>query len=90
MILTLKKSYRENEMSSMLQKLEEIPDKIPSPSEDDMMEMFSSAWKQTCPPIDNEIVFKRNMLTLKLDGSEDNLASPKLMQLVGDEMVRFR
>ena len=73
----------------MSQQLELNPDKIPTPSGDDMMEMFRSVWKRTCTTIDNEIVFKRNMRTLKLDGSEDNLASSKLMQLVGDEMVRW-
>ena len=40
--------------------------------------------------MNNENVFKTNMITISLDGSEDHLASKKLMELVGTEMLEFR
>ena len=38
----------------------------------------------------DEQTFKTNMTTLALDGSEDYLASQKLTNLVGEEMLLFR
>ena len=74
----------------MVKLLKANPDKIPAPSRNQMMELFDNSWKTVYDRIDNVLVFKRNMITLKLDGSEDHLASRKLMDLVGKEMVQFR
>ena len=45
---------------------------------------------KTCSDVDNEQTFKSNMMTLGFDGSEDNLATKKLMKLVGEEMLIFK
>ena len=55
-----------------------------------MMKIFYNAWEKTCSDIDNEQTFKSNMMTLAFDGSEDNLVSKKLMDLVGEEILIFR
>ena len=49
-----------------------------------MMNIFQKSWNETCPKVNNE-----NMITIVLDGSEDHLASKKLMDLVGTEMLEF-
>ena len=74
----------------MVQLLKATPDKIPQPSRNQMMKLFDDAWKDVYGRIDNVNVFKQNMMTLAFDGSEDYLASHKLMDLVGDEMIVFR
>ena len=43
-----------------------------------------------CAKVNNENVFKTNMITIALDSSEDHLVSKKLMDLVGTEMLEFR
>ena len=73
----------------MLDLLKTDPTKIPAPTRDQMMEMFDKAWDKTCSDVDNEQAFKTNMMTLAFDGSEDHLASIKLMHLVGDEMLNI-
>ena len=45
---------------------------------------------ETCSDGDNEQTFKSNMMTLAFDGSEDHIASKKLMILVEEEMLIFR
>ena len=85
-----KTSYRTLEMELMLEKLRQNPESIPSPSRDEMMKMFDTSWTKVCAEIDTGSVFKKNMITLNFDGSEDHLASQKLSCLVGDEMFRFR
>ena len=55
-----------------------------------MMNMFQKSWDKVYLEIDNEQAFKTNMITIALDGSEDHLASKKLMDLVGTEMKEFR
>ena len=74
----------------MVQLLKENPTKIPSPTRDDMMRMFDNAWKTVYNQLDNVFIYKRNMITLALDGSEDYLASRKLFSLVGEEMLAYR
>ena len=74
----------------MIDMLRENPTKIPAPSRDQMMSLFQESWKETLRQVDNEHVFRTNMITLALDGSEDHLASQKLMDLVGPEMLQFR
>ena len=46
-----------------------------------MMEMFYSAEEKTCSDVDSEQTFKSNMMTLVFDGTEEHLASKKLMNL---------
>ena len=55
-----------------------------------MMKLFDDAWKDVYGRIDNVNVFRQNMMTLAFDGSEDYLASRKLMDHGGDEMIVFR
>ena len=74
-------------MELLLDLLRQDPKKIPSPSRDQMMEMFYNAWEKTCSDVDNEQTFKSNMMTLAFDGSEDHFASKKLMDLVGEMLI---
>ena len=55
-----------------------------------MMNMFQKSWNETYAKVNNENVFKKNMITIALDGSEDHLASKKLMDLVGTEILEFQ
>ena len=55
-----------------------------------MMNMFQKSWNKTYAKVNNENVFKKNMITIALDGSEDHLASKKLMDLVGTEILEFQ
>ena len=86
----LKASYREREAALMIKKLRENPDKIPSPSRDEIMKMCNAAFEETIAKIDGSDAFKRNCLSIKLDGSKDHLVSSKLKPLVWDEMKEFR
>ena len=43
-----------------------------------------------CAKVNNENVFRINMITIALDGSEDHLVSKKLMDFAGTEMLEFR
>ena len=54
-----------------------------------MMEMFYNAWEKTCSDVDNEQIFKSNMMALDFNGSDDHLDSKKLIDLVGEEMLIF-
>ena len=54
-----------------------------------MMEMFYSAGEKTCSDVDNEQTFKSNMMTLVFDGTEEHLASKKLMNLVEEQILIF-
>ena len=85
-----KAAHRNHEMKLMLEMLEKDPIKIPTPNRDQMMQMFQESWNETCANVNNEFVFKTNMITLALDGSEDHLASRKLMDLIGNKMLEFR
>ena len=87
---SVKSAYRDLEMELMLDLLKTDPTKIPTPTRDQMIEMFDKAWDKTCSDVDNEQAFKTNMMTLAFDGREDHLASRKPMHLVGDEMLKFR
>ena len=64
--------------------------KIPQPNRDEIMNMFQKSWNETCAKVNNENIFKTNMTTIVLDGSDNHLASKKLMDLVGTEMLEFR
>ena len=85
----LKALYREKEAALMIEKLRESPDKIPSPSRYEIMKMYKAAFEGTIAKVDVSDAFKRNVLTIKLDGSEDHLVSSKLKALVLDEIKEF-
>ena len=84
----LKKHYREFEMNLMLEQLNNDPNKIPSPSRDEMMCMLLKAWELL--DVDTEREFKSLFVTNALDGSKGYLVSNKLYALVANEMVKFR
>ena len=75
-------------MNLMFEQLNNDPNKIPSPSRDEMMRMLLKAWELL--EVDTEWEFKFLFVTNALDGSEDYLVSDKLYALVGNEMVKFR
>ena len=52
--------------------------------------MFQKSWNETCAKVNNENIFKANMIITVLNGSEGHVASKKLMDLVGTEMLEFR
>ena len=79
---TLRASYREKEVALMIEKLRENPDKILSPSKDEIMSMCKAAFEETIAKVDVTDAFKRNGLTVKLDGSEYHLVSSQLKALV--------
>ena len=54
-----------------------------------MTSMFQKSWNDTCAKVTNENIFKTNMITIAF-GSRDHLASIKLMDLAGTEMLKFR
>lgn len=64
--------------------------KIPTPARDQMMQMFQESWKETCANVSNKLVFKTNMITLTLDGSEDHLDSKAYGSNWKKEMLEFR
>ena len=74
----------------MLRQLETRKEKIPSPSRECMMDMFSKAWDGTCALINPPEVFMFNMITLPLDGKKNVHANNKLWDLVGEDMEEFR
>ena len=55
-----------------------------------MMNTLQKSWNKTCAKVNNENVFKANMIAIALDGSEDHLTSKKLMDLVVTEILEFR
>ena len=69
----------------MIDKLKEHSDKIPSPACDDMMEMLNHVWEKTLQNVDGELAFKH-----AFDASKDHLTSPKLIELVGKDLIAFR
>ena len=87
---SLKTSYREKETVLMIEKLRKNPDKVPFPSRDDIMKMCKAALEESVAKTDVNEAFKRNGLTIKLDGSEDHLVSSKMKALVWDDRKEFR
>ena len=84
----LKKTYREIEAKKMIEMLRENPNKIPSPTRDDIMIMLASAW--TSLDLDVNEALKQNFITTPFDGSEDYKVSENLFSLVYPEMNDFR
>ena len=75
----LKTNYRKLEMELMLEKLRQHPERITSPFREEMMATFDKSWSTICANINTADVFKRNLITLNFDGSEDHQASQKLI-----------
>ena len=86
----LKSAYREKESELMIKKLQDDPNKIPSPSRDDIMKMCQEAYTRVLSTINVVDAFKRNGITISLDGSEDHLVSNRLKSLVWDDLFQFR
>ena len=84
----LKSSYRDLETELMIEQLRSNPEKIPSPSRDQMMEMLYQSWSSL--NVDRSAAFKSLWITNAFDGSEDYLVSRKLWDLVGSDMVNYR
>jgi len=64
----LKKVYREIEAKKMIEMLRENPNKIPSPTRDDVMIMLASAWNSL--DLDVNEALKQNFITTPLfDGT---------------------
>ena len=84
---TLKSSIREKESLLMIERLQENPGQIPSPNRDEIMQ---KSWSDTIAIIDVHSTFKRNGLTIKLDGSEDYIVSSRMKALIWDKMKDFR
>ena len=86
----LKILYREKESALVIDLLTENPGKIPAPNRDQMMRLCQAAFNEALVDVDISGAFKRNGLTIKLDGTEDHLVSNKLKLLVWDKMIEFR
>ena len=78
----LKKHYRKFELNLMLEHLNDDPNKIPSPSRNEMMRMLLKAWELL--DVDTEREFEFLLVTNALERSEDYLVSDKLYALVGN------
>ena len=76
-------------MELMLGKLQKDKKKILQCTQGEMTSMFQKSWNDTCAKVTNENIFKTNMITIAF-GSRDHLASIKLMDLAGTEMLKFR
>ena len=80
--------YRSLEKQDVLRQLEVDPTKIPAPTRSKMMSMFHKAQSEV--GLDVSLSLKENFLFNALDGSEDVLVRDKLIELVGEEIIRFR
>ena len=87
---SLKASHRQKEAALMIEKVRENPDKIPSPTRDEIMKMCKAAFEETFAKVGVSGAFKRNGLKIKFNGSEDHLVSSKLKAMFWDEMNEFR
>ena len=65
--------YRDEESALMTEKLQEHPEKAPSLTTDDVMNMSKFFWNETVANIDVLSAFKGNAISIKLNGSEDHL-----------------
>ena len=74
----------------MLDRINENPNKITQSSRDKMMQMFHNAWDEVYTKIDYVDTYKKIVMSLSFKSSEDHLASKKLMDLIGKEMLTFR
>ena len=76
----LKKKYRELERELMITQLRSEPNKIPKPNRNDMMRMLVES--NDSIDVDIPARYKALWVTNKLDGSEDHLASERIITLV--------
>ena len=83
----LKAKYRELEELLIIDRLKSNSKKIPLPSRDDMMRILSECFEA----VETDVVthFKSLWVTNALDGSENYLASEKIMMLVGEKLKVF-
>ena len=86
----LKSAYREKESELMIKKLRDDPSKIPSPSRDEIMKICQEAYTRVLSTVNVVDAFKRNAITISLDGSEDHLVSNRLKALVWDDLIQFQ
>ena len=82
--------YRDKESVLMIEKLQEHPNKVPSPTRDDTINMSKFVWNETVANVDVTSAFKRNAINIKLDGFEDHLVISKLNALIWDDILNFR
>ena len=71
----LKTSYREKETALMIEKLRENPDKIPSPSRDEIMKMCKAAFEEMIAKLmpamlSKEMGSQSNLMALKTTWSQ--------------------
>ena len=82
-----KNHYINAKMALMLEKLEVDKNKIPSPTQEEMVKLLHTAWKETI--VDFAAAFKSLFVTSALDGSDNYLVSDRLFDLIGEAMKRF-
>ena len=61
--------YHKHEMELMLEKLQKDPKKILQSTRHEMMNMFQKSWSETSAKVNNENVFKINMITIAIEGN---------------------
>ena len=67
--------------------MQEHPEKAPSLTTDDVMNMSKFFWNETVANIDVLPAFKGNAVNIKHNGSEDHLMTSKLKALIWDYML---
>ena len=85
----LKQHYRDLEIDLMLTKLTSEPNKVPSPSKDDMMAMLNASWKKTAESVNPTRALKEYFLLIALDGSKDYMLKESLMSMIGEDIIKF-
>ena len=84
---SLKNNYRSSECALMIEKLQPNKNKVPSPTQDEMMSMLANTWSFLT--VDSTAAFKCLFITNAFDGSKDHLVSEKLFRLIGTNMLFF-
>ena len=83
----LKSPYRNSECTLMIEKLQANKNKVPSPTQGEMMSMLAHAW--SLMTVDSTATFKSFFVTNALDGSKDHLVSEKMFCLIGTDKLSF-
>ena len=84
----LQSKYQKRESELMPGKLQNDPEKIPAPDQNEMMRLLVNSNQEV--KIDVKPAFKLVQVTNALDGSEDYLVSDKIFGLVGELMTIFQ
>ena len=84
----LKSVYRKKETELMMEQLEARPDRVPSPSRDDVMAMLQDSLSAL--NFDVLGALKENFIANALDGSEDLLVRDKIFSMIGADITEFR